>query len=71
MDINEKRKLPPQINDINNTFFKQFKTKNDEKYLNDPNIGAHKKNIVHHDKALLRLEQKHFGVGLEWSRGQI
>ena len=42
MDINEKRKLPPQRNDINNTFFKQFKTKNDEKYLNDPNIGAYK-----------------------------
>ena len=56
MDINDKRNLPPQIKDINNTFFRQFKSEQDGKYLNDPNIGAHKKTIVHLDKAQLRSE---------------
>ena len=51
MNINEKRKQAPVNRDINKTFLSQFRTKQEEQYMNDPNLGEQKKNIVHQDKA--------------------
>ena len=50
MDINDKRNMKPQKFDIHKRFFKQFRSKFEEKFLNDPNIGIQKKKIVHSDK---------------------
>ena len=39
LDEDERRQRPPEIQDINKNFFRQFLDKEDERYLNDPNIA--------------------------------
>ena len=55
LDEDKRRQRPPLVQDINKSFFNQFQNQEDEKYLNDPNIGNFKKNIVQNDKAILRV----------------